>query len=81
MSNPDLDKLSNEYLIADNHLIIANFAGLPSLTLPIGFIKDMPFGGNITGNIFEEQTVLNASLALEEITGLKNIMPNKGDLA
>lgn len=81
LSNPDLDKLSNEYLIADNHLIIANFAGLPSLTLPIGFIKDMPFGGNITGNIFEEQTVLNASLALEEITGLKNIMPNKGDLA
>lgn len=81
LSNPDLDKLSNEYLIADNHLIIANFAGLPSLTLPIGFIKSMPFGANITGRVFEEQTVLNASLAVEEITQLKNIMPNKGDLA
>ena len=43
------DRLSDEYLIADNHLCIANFAGLPSLTLPIGFEDGMPFGANITG--------------------------------
>ena len=30
------DRLSSEYLIADNHLCIGNFAGLPSITLPIG---------------------------------------------
>lgn len=78
ISKNDSDKLSNEYLIADNHLIIANFAGLPSLSLPIGFDKGLPFGGSITGRAFDEQTVLNASLALEEITGLKNIMPKEG---
>lgn len=67
------DKLSDEYLIADNYLAIANFAGLPSLTLPLGKIGNLPFGGNITGRAFDEQTVLNAALVIEEITGLKNL--------
>ena len=81
VSKNDSDKLSNEYLIADNHLIIANFAGLPSLSLPIGFDEGLPFGGNFTGRAFDEQTVLNVSLALEEITGLNNIMPKEGRIA
>ncbi len=71
------NKLGNEYLIADNYLAIGNFAGLPSLTLPIGFEDDLPFGGNVTGRKFDEQTVFNISLAIEEITGLKNIMPKE----
>ena len=69
----DVDKLSNEYLIANNYLAFGNFGGFPSLTLPLGKKNGLPFGGNFTGRIFEEQTVLNASLALEKITGLKNL--------
>ena len=67
------DKLSDEYLIAENFLSFGNFAGLPSLTLPLGKIDGMPFGGNITGRLFDEQTVLNVSLAIENITGLKGL--------
>ena len=67
------DKLSDEYLIAENFLAFGNFAGLPSLTLPLGKIDGMPFGGNITGRLFDEQTVLNVSLAIENITGLKGM--------
>ena len=67
------DKMSNEYLIADNYLALGNFAGLPSLTLPLGKIDGLPFGGNLTGRAFDEQTVLNCSLAIEQITGLKNL--------
>lgn len=67
------DKLSNEYLIADNHLVLANFAGLPSLTIPIGFDSLLPFGGNFTGRAFEEDKVLNAGLALEQETGFYNL--------
>ena len=63
---------------SENHLVIGNFAGLPSLTLPIGFKNGLPFGGNFTGRTFDEQTVLNFSLALEEITGLRNLVA-KGD--
>ena len=32
------DKLSDEYLILDNHLCIGNFGGYPSITIPSGFI-------------------------------------------
>ncbi len=67
------DKLSNEYLIADNFMAIANFGGQPSLTLPIGFIEGMPFGGNLTGKIFDEESVLVLAKAIEEGTGYKNI--------
>lgn len=74
----NINKLSNEYLIADSYLAIGNFAGLPSLTLPIGFENGLPFGANLTGRAFEEQKVLNIALAIENITGLKNIMPKEG---
>ena len=67
------DKLSDEYLLAENYLAIGNFAGLPSLTLPIGKINGLPFGLNITGRAFEEQTVFNTGLAIEYNTGLKNM--------
>ena len=65
--------LFDSYFVAENYLTIANFAGLPSLTLPLGKIDNMPFGCNITGRAFDEQTVLNISLAIQEITGLKNL--------
>ena len=68
------DRLSNEYLIADNHLVIANFAGLPSITLPIGMKDGMPFGANFTGRAFEDKQVLQIAYELEKYTGLKNIV-------
>jgi len=67
------NKLSNEYLIADNWMAIGNFAGLPSLTLPIGFKDKLPFGGNINGRCFDEETVLLIGKSIENHTGFKNI--------
>ena len=66
------DRLSDEYLILENHLCLANFAGTPSLSLPSGFVEKMPIAVNLTGRIFEEQTVFNVSYALENALGLKN---------
>lgn len=68
------DRLSNEYLIADNHLVLGNFAGLPSITLPIGMSEDMPFGANISGRPFEDKQVLQMAQEIEKITGLKNLV-------
>lgn len=73
----NVDKLEENYLIAENHLAISNFAGLPSLTLPIGLDDNFPFGANIIGRAFEEQKVLNAALALESKLGFKNITAKK----
>ena len=67
------DRLSDEYLIADNHLVLGNFAGLPSLTLPLGLKNDMPFGVNVMGRAFDEVGVFKMSYEIEKLTGLKNI--------
>lgn len=65
------DRLSEEYLIADNHLVIANFAGLPSLTLPLGIKNSLPFGVNITGRAFEDGKVLQIGKYVENATKMK----------
>lgn len=67
------DRLSNNYLIADNILVLGNFAGLPSLTLPIGKEDNMPFGANVMGRAFEEAKVFNIGKAIENIVGLTNM--------
>ena len=68
------DLFSDEYLIADNYMAFANMAGLPSITLPIGFEDGLPFSGNITCRAFEEKTLFNISYHLEEVTGLKDLV-------
>ena len=73
------DRLSEEYLIADNHLVLGNFAGLPSITLPIGFKDGMPFGANLMGRAFEEKVLFQVSYELEQITGLANVYAKGGE--
>ena len=77
--NESSDRLSDEYLIADNHLVLGNFAGLPSITLPIGFKEGMPFGANLMGRAFEETALFQVSYELEQVTGLANICAKGGN--
>ena len=65
--------MGDERNFAEDYLAIGNFAGLPSLTLPLGKIGNLPFGANITGRAYEEQKVFDIALAIENITGLKNM--------
>lgn len=67
------DRLSSQYLIADNHLAIGNFGGYPSLTLPLGLKDGMPFGGNVTGRRFEEGKVFQISKQLEKFVKQNNL--------
>ena len=59
------DKLSDKYLILDNHMVIGNFGGYPSITIPSGFVDNMPVGINITGRIMEDDVVLNIANKIE----------------
>ena len=68
--------ISDEYLIADNYMAFANMGGFPSITIPIGFKENMPFGGNLTANIFQESKLLNIANILENLTGLSNLVSN-----
>lgn len=59
------DKLSDKYLILDNHMVIGNFGGYPSITIPSGFVDNMPIGINITGRVMEDDVVLNIANKIE----------------
>ncbi len=71
------DKWDSHPNFVDNHLGIANLGGYPSLTLPLGYDHDLPYGINITGRQFEEGNVLSLGQDIEDITGLINAEVNK----
>lgn len=55
----------------DAFTIPANLAGLPAMSVPAGFDKDgLPLGLHIITNHFDEQTMFNVALALEEDAGV-----------
>jgi len=67
------DRLSDEYLIADNHLVIGNFGGLPSITLPIAMENGLPLGINFTAKPFEEEKLFCIASAFEKISGMSEV--------
>ena len=73
------DKLSDKYLILDNHLVIGNFGGYPSITIPSGFVKEMPIGINITGRQMEDDLVLNMANMIENEMGYANQVAKVGE--
>ena len=52
--------------VLENHLSIANFGGYPSITIPTGYVDDMPIGINITGKVMDDVNVLDIAYALEQ---------------
>lgn len=59
-------------LALDEHLQIGNFGGFPSITIPNGFINNLPVGISITSNCYKDVEVLNLALALESQMDYKN---------
>lgn len=73
------EKLSDRYLILENHLAIGNFGGFPSITIPYAMVNNMPVGLNITGRVKEDDVVLCIASKIESITGLKDIYSKVGE--
>jgi len=67
------EDFNDVYDIADNYLAIGNFAGLPSITLPLGFEDGMPFGVNLTGRKFEESLLFGISQNIEKLLGFRGL--------
>lgn len=59
------DVIDKETNVLEEHLQIGNFGGFPSITIPNGFINNMPVGINIMGNCYQDEVVLNLAYALE----------------
>lgn len=74
-SEASADRLSDEYLIADNHLVLGNFSGYPSMTLPMGYdAQGLPVGMNVMTGAFAEQMMFDIALGFERLTGMKDIV-------
>ena len=74
-----IDELNKQYdtetIALDEQLQIGNFGGFPSISIPNGFVNNLPVGMNITGNCYDDINVLNIAAALEDA------MPYKGQIA
>ncbi|MGH7699931.1 MAG: Asp-tRNA(Asn)/Glu-tRNA(Gln) amidotransferase subunit GatA, partial [Gemmatimonadales bacterium] len=51
--------------LSDIFTVTANLAGLPALSLPIGRLKGLPVGGQLIGQEFLEDELIEAAYALE----------------
>ena len=58
--------------ILEEHLQIGNFGGFPSITIPDGFVSNLPVGLNITGNCYDDANVLNIAYGIEATMNYKN---------
>ena len=61
-----IDDPINMYLV-DVNTVIANLAGIPAISLPIGFSNGLPIGLQIMAAPFEEQKLIDASYELERV--------------
>ncbi len=64
-----------EMYAGDICTVSVNIAGLPAMVQPCGFDENkLPVGMQLIGPRFGEQKLLNAGLAFEQASGLRNIM-------
>jgi aspartyl-tRNA(Asn)/glutamyl-tRNA(Gln) amidotransferase subunit A len=68
----EIDRMSERYLMLENHLVIGNFGGFPSISIPSGMVNKMPISINITGRVFEDDVVLNMAYKIEQQLGFVN---------
>jgi aspartyl-tRNA(Asn)/glutamyl-tRNA(Gln) amidotransferase subunit A len=73
LTDTSADQLSARYLIAENYMVLGNFSGYPSMTIPMGKINGLPMGINITAKPFEEQVMFDVAFGMENLTGCKNM--------
>ena len=64
--------LDQDNLTIENCLALANFSGLPSITIPCGFVDGMPIGINLMTELFEDEKLLDIAYGVESLLGIKN---------
>jgi aspartyl-tRNA(Asn)/glutamyl-tRNA(Gln) amidotransferase subunit A len=54
--------------LSDIYTIAVNLAGLPGISIPAGFMNDLPLGLQIIGNFFTEARLLNVAHRYQQVT-------------
>jgi aspartyl-tRNA(Asn)/glutamyl-tRNA(Gln) amidotransferase subunit A len=63
--------------LSDIYTIGVNLAGLPGISLPVGFQQGLPVGMQLVSNYFEEQTLLNLGHQYQQLTDYHLQMPKE----
>jgi aspartyl-tRNA(Asn)/glutamyl-tRNA(Gln) amidotransferase subunit A len=61
--------------LSDIYTIAANLAGLPGMSIPAGFVNNLPIGMQLIGNLFGEQKLLNVAHQYQTVTDWHKRMP------
>lgn len=62
------EELSSKYLIAENNMLLGNFSGYPSVTIPLGFENHLPFGVSLLSHAKREDLLFEIGLKIEEFS-------------
>ena len=59
--------------LSDIYTIAVNLAGLPGISIPAGFVDDLPVGMQLIGNYFAEAKLLNVAhqISTSRLIGIK----------
>jgi aspartyl-tRNA(Asn)/glutamyl-tRNA(Gln) amidotransferase subunit A len=63
--------------LSDIFTIAVNLAGIPAMSIPVGFADDMPVGLQIMGNYFEEAKLLNVAHKYQQVTDWHTRLPEE----
>lgn len=61
--------------LSDIYTIAVNLAGLPGMSLPVGFSNNLPVGMQIIGDYFSESRLLNVAHQYQQVTGWHDKSP------
>jgi len=63
--------------LSDIFTIAVNLAGIPAMSIPVGFADGMPVGMQIMGNHFEEARLLNVAHMYQQVTDWHSRLPEE----
>ena len=63
--------------LSDIFTIAVNLAGIPAMSIPVGFADGMPVGMQIMGNYFEESKLLNVAHKYQQATDWHTQLPEE----
>lgn len=61
--------------LSDIYTIAVNLAGLPGISIPAGFVNNLPIGLQLIGNLFGEAKLLNVAHQYQKVTDWHTRMP------
>ncbi len=73
LGNIERDPIQN--YLADKFTVAANLAGIPALSIPVGFNKGLPIGMQLMGNHFSEANLLTVAHCYQQCTDWHQAKP------